>query len=821
MLNYCKVYGKGEEMQMKTHAGNLTVCALAALTSLTVPAAEWPVSLSTVNGMTPSQQLTNAVTQASAGDTIRFEAGTYQLDGASFTATQTGSGAGSVTVTSKNYVLADKKLHFVGASADKWDDATILRGNGNDRFFYGTATGSTFRNLTFENFASCDRTDISINDNNLSPIACGGAIVFANNSNGSGSTMGVYTANLVSNCVFRGNVSRSGGAVVAVYAVDSLFTNNVAASYNGGVGVKVDMLRCRCVDNRAADQGGAVWWQGSGSSGLRDSEFIGNSSKRFSAVVDENSGTISNCVFRGNRATASDGGALSLRQNSKIIDCTFEDNSAVGHGGAVYSGAADNNGNGGKGGVFTRCRFTGNRSGNSGGAVYEAHNDPDGPLVFRDCSFSNNYATVAGGALCGGASTNCTFFANSCGAGDSGKDERGGAVYLRTAGPGGLVNCTFTSNHFTKVASSKTVGAAVFASTSNLVKGCVFYGNYVTNKVNEGYFSVVYGINTTAKMRIVDCAFSNNYSTAGGLVRNAYCTNTVFFGNEVPYGGVVNNSTAVDCRFIGNKKVDTFWGYSFSTYNGTPDANVPSGDATSSTLLRCDMDLGCLYDCVAVDCWIHTLTNKGAYCVFYGHNVATNCLISNCNPPDQTRGVIYRWGSITARHVSGSDYVNCTFVENKFPKFLFHAKENGIVTPFKNCIWANNKTQYNSLYDVGYDVSNDTSTPVDSGIRLSNCVYGVVGCAPGVSKNISWTDLGGNRTVSAADLKMAGDRAAQLGVHKYSLRAESPVLGMGDASVFAATDVDFAGNLRLRNGKLDPGCFQCWLNILGTYLIMR
>ena len=81
--------------------------------------------------------------------------------------------------------------------------------------------------------------------------------------------------------------------------------------------------------------------------------------------------------------------------------------------------------------------------------------------------------------------------------------------------------------------------------------------------------------------------------------------------------------------------------------------------------------------------------------------------------------------------------------------------------------------------------------------------------------------LGGNRVVAASALNMAGDKAAQLGVHKYSLRAESPVLGMGDASVFAATDVDFAGNLRLRNGKLDPGCFQCWLNILGTYLIMR
>lgn len=807
-------------MHIKKHVGNLMVCAFAALTGHAATAAEWPVSLSTVNGMTPSQQLTNAVTRAAENDTIRFEAGTYQLDGESFTGVLTDTGDGSVTVTSRNYVyLNGKALHFVGASAEKWDNATILRGNGNDRFFLSKTSGSTFRNLTFENFASNDRTDLKVASNNMGWMASGGVISFVGNGS---NIANQNNANVVSNCVFRGNVSRSAGAVASLLAIDCLFTNNVAVSYNGGAGIKVDMLRCRCIDNHAADQAGAVWWQGSTTAGLRDSEFIGNVAARFGAVVGENRGSISNCVFRGNRATSTEGGVLSLRQNSKVIDCTFEDNSAAANGGVVFSGKADANSNGGKGGVFTRCRFTGNRCGNSGGAAYEEHNDVDGPLVFRDCFFSNNYATVAGGALYGGSSSNCTFFGNSCGTGDSSKDERGGAVFLRTAGPGEVVNCTFTSNHFTKAAASKTVGAAVYASTSNLVKGCVFYGNYVTNKSSSSYVCVAYCINPAARMRIVDCAFTNNYCAAGGLVRNVDCTNTVFFGNEVPYGGVINRSTAVACHFIGNRKHDTFWGISYGTaYNGTYEANIPSGDATSSTLLRCDMDLGCVYDCVAVDCWIHTLTNNGSYCVFYGHNVATNCLVSNCKPPDQTRGVIYRWGSASTSYVSGSDYVNCTFAENTLPRFLFHQQENGIVTPFKNCVWFNNKTKHGTLCDMGYEVKSATSSPVDSGIRLSNCVYGVVGLAPGVTQQATWTDLGGNRTVSANDLKMAGDRAAQLGVHKYALRAESPVLGMGDASVFAATDVDFAGNLRLRNGKLDPGCFQCWLNILGTYLIMR
>lgn len=40
-------------MRIKIHADNLMVCAFAARIGL-VAAAEWPINLSTVNGMTPS-----------------------------------------------------------------------------------------------------------------------------------------------------------------------------------------------------------------------------------------------------------------------------------------------------------------------------------------------------------------------------------------------------------------------------------------------------------------------------------------------------------------------------------------------------------------------------------------------------------------------------------------------------------------------------------------------------------------------------------------------------------------------------------------------
>ena len=164
---------------MNEKTGKLATCALVAiLTCFADAATEWPVRLATVNGMTPSQQLTNAVAQAADGDTIRFEAGTYQLDGESFMLVTTRSNSGgTASATSRNHVFANgKNLHFVGASSGKWDNATIIRGNGNDRFFYGTKAGSTFKGLTFENFAANDAPSVNVDNNNLSPTACGGVI---------------------------------------------------------------------------------------------------------------------------------------------------------------------------------------------------------------------------------------------------------------------------------------------------------------------------------------------------------------------------------------------------------------------------------------------------------------------------------------------------------------------------------------------------------------------------------------------------------------------------------------------------------------------
>ena len=54
----------------------------------------------------------------------------------------------------------------------------------------------------------------------------------------------------------------------------------------------------------------------------------------------------------------------------------------------------------------------------------------------------------------------------------------------------------------------------------------------------------------------------------------------------------------------------------------------------------------------------------------------------------------------------------------------------------------------------------------------------------------------------------------------WSLLPKSPLIGKGDASIWTAGDVDLAGKLRLKDGKVDPGCYQCWLREPGTTMIV-
>lgn len=53
------------------------------------------------------------------------------------------------------------------------------------------------------------------------------------------------------------------------------------------------------------------------------------------------------------------------------------------------------------------------------------------------------------------------------------------------------------------------------------------------------------------------------------------------------------------------------------------------------------------------------------------------------------------------------------------------------------------------------------------------------------------------------------------------LRPSSPLRGKGLLLDGMADDLDLAGKPRVRDGKVDLGCYQCWTDPLGVLFLVR
>lgn len=188
---------------------------------------------------------------------------------------------------------------------------------------------------------------------------------------------------------------------------------------------------------------------------------------------------ISNCIFRGNRATRGGGAG-----NVSVYDSTFVTNQAVLYGGAAYYSSLSNcsvswNSAGGYGGGVSRsrvesCRLVANRAGSYGGM--------DTSTSFW-CTVVGN---VAG--LCGGGA------GDSCATGDLSASNTAG--YGGGAYGGVMSNCFVHSNIATSllgggVHSSSVIGCTVISnqgggSYSSIARNSILYYNIGENFILTG-----------------------------------------------------------------------------------------------------------------------------------------------------------------------------------------------------------------------------------------------------------------------------------------------------------------------------------------------
>jgi len=374
----------------------------------------------------------------------------------------------------------------------------------------------TFNNINFKNGYSSSYAPIYFNHinaiyiNNCSFDSC-------TQSDAEGGALFIYYVGsndiFIKNSNFTNNVAaRSGGA---------LFISNYFPSDGIDSGGYIE--NCRFINNHGGltgtlSNGGAIEFL-TAHGIVKNCIFIGNNiSNSGGAVTLGNAcpdNQLINCTFINNHClrNGGQGGAVASRtidsENIKVINCTFEDNSAT-YGGAIYFKASD--------AVINNCNFT-TSSANSGGAIY--FDAADSSILY--CNFTNSIATQNGGAVYfNGERCNmsyCNFTYSSA--------NEGGAVKFN--GKNSYMGyCTYINNTATKDG-----GALILSGGSLSMSG----NNFTYNKadVDGGAVYLESGVLNEAK----DNDFWHNRANNNG---GALYTNIPV----VIDGGVFFNNTAIN-----------------------------------------------------------------------------------------------------------------------------------------------------------------------------------------------------------------------------------------------------------------------------------
>ena len=272
--------------------------------------------------------------------------------------------------------------------------------------------------------------------------------------------------------------------------------------------------------------GGAVHFGGSGT--VENCNFTNNSADYAGGAIHMYSGSVENCIFINN--TARYGGAIRFYNNGTTTNCNFTNNKAIGinpWGGAI---CFSNIGN------ITNCNFAGNTA-EDGGAVYFMNNG-----TMSNCNFTNNSAGYAGGAIAmlSGNVLNCNFIYNVA--------DIGGAISMNS---GTVINCKFTNN-------KADTGGAINSDTRCSVVNCSFVNNIATD---------ISGAIDMYRGSVVGCIFDNNSANRGSAIRffassNNLVSGCIFMnhnnGNEIIYfdNTMRGNNLSVNNNIFLNNSID-------------------------------------------------------------------------------------------------------------------------------------------------------------------------------------------------------------------------------------------------------------------------
>jgi hypothetical protein len=676
-------------------------------------------------GMTPIQQLTNAVASAAGGDIIVLERGTYTFPDDVF------MDDNRLAPNNNAYCKFRLSLTAPGVTI-RGEDATgrktwthgsepvVICGNGAKALQIQIQDNQSARieNITFANCFGGHYNPSGEDGSLWGNRCCGGAIGIARIKDG----VWRGTPNVVvTNCVFRGNTSAIGGAIGSnstnFKAYDCFFTNNVSESAGSGCFYGGSAIGC---------------------------DFVGNGSvgRLMFDVVD--------CRIAANNLDSAS--ANTLNANS-VTDCLFDGN----RGNHVFDGAGT--------ACLTNCTFHGNMP-----KVASVLN----PAVLKGCEFIENTTTnftssltvvdASGAVLISGSNAvyidGGSFVSNTVALG-----TEGGAIRMKRASDklcsAFVTNCTFAFNTAVKTV-HKPDGGAICNNDAALPEG------------EEPWDSFT----------VVDCTFTSNkaYHVAG-----------------------VYGVRAVNCTFDGNIRF-------------SPQHNYHHGNgARKSILVKCDLNDGDIEDCVLDRCRIHDITNLRW--LFRGLTRATNCLVEAC-VLDPGFALYTGYDNLTW----DAEFVNCTFATNRMTTVLRAAATETNNISFVNCIFNGNYTWDGKATDISAN-DNDSAARLTNTCTFAGCYFGRFEETPLKAAQFAVLTNGVGTLSQCANPRFVcrhpSIRRWYPDEPDWALLWGSPLRGKGMDVGFTAEDLDLAGRPRVRDGKVDVGCYECWLIPKGMFMSIK
>ena len=254
------------------------------------------------------------------------------------------------------------------------------------------------------------------------------------------------------------------------------------------------------VNGNFDNHGGGIYWLGENGT-VDSSVFINcNSSKSGGAVFFKNTATLTNSVFKDNKAYF--GGAVDFEEICIISNSKFSNNSATFLGGGVFCFDF---------GEFLNTLFEDNIAGDGGGIYFSKTG------IVNKSVFNYNYAIGYGGAIISDSNvviSNSTFFNNY--------GKFGGVLYFKDSGvvdksifrnnraeSGGVIsgveNVAVNHSIFVNNSATTTGGAVSYTGKSISINNSEFTYNDA-NTSNSIYIS-------SNSAEVVNCVFNNLVST--------------------------------------------------------------------------------------------------------------------------------------------------------------------------------------------------------------------------------------------------------------------------------------------------------------------